>query len=78
MAYISTSTKHRIRTINDMVLNPDMQVTPKEVFILYKDALLYEHYRKSTVKNFVRAERMRKNVHVHLSQLELREEMKHL
>ena len=69
----------RIRHLNDIILNPDRPyMTPKEIFILYKDALMAEYYGQKEKKNAIRHRRMRRRVYTHLAVLNLRNDMEDL
>lgn len=69
----------RIRYLNDIILHPDRpSMTAKEIFILYKDALLAEYYGKQEKKNAIRNRRMRRRVYTHLAVLNLRTDMEDL
>ena len=69
----------RIRSLNDIILNPDRpSMTAKEIFILYKDALMAEYYGQKEKKNALRNRRMRRRVHNHLAVLYLRADLEDL
>ena len=69
----------RIRHLNDIILSPNRpSMTAKEIFILYKDALLAEYYGMQEQKNGIRNRRMRRRVHQHLAVLYLRADLEDL
>ena len=69
----------RIRSLNDILLSPTRpSMTAKEIFILYKDALLADYYGIQEQKNGIRSRRMRRRVHQHLAVLYLRADLEDL